>query len=259
MISGCQERPEIILSGAKGSRCGNTRGRRVRAIASAARDPMAFRGSPEGHGVHPGRHGSDEGRLQPSMETRNETLRRAELVAVGAALVRRGLIRGREGNLSCRLDARTILVSPRGTDKGRLTAPELVRCRLDEPPVARASSEALTHLAVYRRCPAAQALVHAHPRDLLALSARGLLPDPGLLDEGLAVVPRIENVPPLPPGSERLAEACADALARAPVAVVRRHGVFCSGVDIWEALQRVEVVELLAGITLSETWRGAEI
>jgi len=193
------------------------------------------------------------------METWTEPLRRAELVAVGAALVRRGLVRGREGNLSCRLDARTILLTPRGADKGRLAASDLVRCRLDEPPTARASSEALAHLAVYRRCPAVQALVHAHPRDLLALSGRGQLPDPGLLDEGLAIVPRIENVPPLPPGSERLAEACADALARAPVAVVRRHGVFCSGADIWQALQRVEVVELLAGIALSEPWRGAEI
>ena len=195
----------------------------------------------------------------PSMETWTEALRRAELVAVGAALSRRGLIRGQEGNLSCRLDARTILLTPRGADKGRLTASDLVRCRLDEPPAPRASSEALAHLAVYRRCPAAQALVHAHPRDLLALSGRGLLPDPALLDEGLALVPRIENVPALPPGSERLAEACAEALARAPVVVVRRHGVFCSGADIWQALQRIEVVELLAGIALAETWRGAEI
>ena len=193
------------------------------------------------------------------METWTEALRRAELVAVGATLVRRGLVRGREGNLSCRLDAGTILLTPRGADKGRLAAPDLVPCRLDEPPPAQASSEALAHLAVYRRCPAAQALVHAHPPDLLALAGRGLVPDPGLLDEGLAIVPVIENVPPLPPGSERLAEACADALARAPVAVLRRHGVFCSGADIWQALQRVEVVELLAGIALSETWRGAEI
>ena len=93
----------------------------------------------------------------------------------------------------------------------------------------------------------------------MALAGRGLVPDPGLLDEGLAIVPVIENVPPLPPGSERLAEACADALARGPVAGLRRHGVFCSGARIWQALQRVEVVELLAGIALSETWRGAEI
>ncbi len=193
------------------------------------------------------------------MDTWTEALRRAELVAVGAALSRRGLIRGREGNLSCRLDTHVILLTPRGADKGRLAASDLVRCRLDEPPPRRASTEALAHLAVYRRCPTTRALVHAHPRAVLGLSNRGLLPDPRLLEEGLALVPRIESVPPLPPGSERLAEACAEALVRAPVVVVRGHGVFCSGDDPWQALERVEVVELLADIALADVWRGAEI
>ncbi|HVN31416.1 MAG TPA: class II aldolase/adducin family protein [Thermoanaerobaculaceae bacterium] len=193
------------------------------------------------------------------MENWTEALRRAELVAVGAALSRRGLIRGREGNLSCRLGSQSILLTPRGAHKGCLSAPELVTCWIGEPPPPRASTEAPAHLAFYRRCPSAQALVHAHPRDVLALVRRGLLPDPGMLDEGRLLVPRIESVPPLPPGSERLADACAEALARAPVAVVRGHGVFCAGDDIWQALERVEVVELLAGIALSEIWKGAEI
>jgi L-fuculose-phosphate aldolase len=193
------------------------------------------------------------------MENWSEALRRAELVAVGAALSRRGLIRGREGNLSCRLDAQSVLLTPRGADKGRLSGLDLLRCRIGEPPPQRASTEARAHLVFYRRCPSAQALVHAHPRDLLTLAGRGLLPDPGTLDEGRALVPRIESVPPLPPGSEMLAEACAEALTRAPVAVVRGHGVFCAGDDIWQALERVEVVELLAGIALSEIWKGAEI
>jgi L-fuculose-phosphate aldolase len=193
------------------------------------------------------------------METWTDALRRAELVAVGATLSRRGLIRGREGNLSCRLDERVVLLTPRGADKGRLRAPDLVRCLLGEPPPDGASTEAPAHLAFYRRCPQGRALVHAHPGDLLALAGRGLLPDPSALDEGRALVPCIESVPPLPPGSDALAVACAEALARAPVVVVRGHGVFCAGDDIWQALERVEVVELLAGIALSEAWRGAEI
>jgi len=188
-----------------------------------------------------------------------EAVRRAELVAVGASLAHGELIRGREGNLSCRLDERSILLTPRGADKGRLSASDLVRCRLDEPPPHQASTEALAHLAIYRRCQAVQAIVHAHPRAVLGLGNRGLLPDPKLLEEGLALVPRIEGVPRLPPGSERLAEACAEALARAPVVVVRGHGVFCSGDDPWQALERVEVVELLADIALADVWKGAEI
>jgi L-fuculose-phosphate aldolase len=193
------------------------------------------------------------------MEEWTEALRRAQLVAVGAALSRRALIRGREGNLSCRLDDGWILLTPRGADKGRLRAADLVRCAVAEPPPAGASTEALAHLAYYRRSAAGGALVHAHPHDVLALAGRGMLPDPGILDEGRALVPRIESLPPLPPGSAALAEACADALMRAPCAVVRGHGVFCTGDDVWQALERVEVVELLAGMALSEVWRGAEI
>jgi L-fuculose-phosphate aldolase len=180
-----------------------------------------------------------------------EALRRAELVAVGATLSRRELIRGREGNLSCRLDDRTILLTPRGVDKGRLLSSDLVRCRLDQPPPAQASTEAPTHLAVYRRCPEVRALVHAHPPALLALAARGRRPDPELLEEGKVLVPRLELLLPMPPGSGRLAEACATALARVPVAVVRGHGVFCIGDDVWQALERVQVVELLAGLALA--------
>jgi L-fuculose-phosphate aldolase len=193
------------------------------------------------------------------MDIGTEALRRAELVAVGAALARRGLIRGREGNFSCRLDAETILVSPRGADKGRLAGSELVSCRLDEPPPPQASSEVSVHLTVYWRCPPARAIVHAHPPAVLALATRALLPDPSLLEEGRVLVPRLEIVAPMAPGSEQLALACAEALARAPVVVVRGHGVFCIGDDPWQALERVEVVDVLAGIALTDARMGVEI
>jgi ribulose-5-phosphate 4-epimerase/fuculose-1-phosphate aldolase len=188
-----------------------------------------------------------------------EARRRADLVAVGATLARLGLIRGREGNLSSRLDTGTVLLTPRGADKGRLSAPDLVRCVVDEPPPRGASSEALTHLAVYRRYPAIGAIVHAHPTATLALAARALAPDPNLLEEGRALVPNVELVAPLPPGSEELAHACADALGRAPVVVVRAHGVFGAGVDAWQAMERVQIVEVLATMALTNIGPWVEI
>ena len=188
-----------------------------------------------------------------------EARRRAELVAVGATLARLGLIRGREGNLSCRLGEGVVLITPRGADKGRLSTGDLVHCHVDQSPPPRASSETLAHLAAYRRCPGVGAIVHAHPRAILSLAARALAPDPNLLDEGRALVPRIELVAPLPPGSGELASACAEALSRAPVVIVRGHGVFASGGDIWQALERVQVVEVLAAMALTDSTTGAEI
>ncbi len=180
-----------------------------------------------------------------------EALQRSELVAAGAILARRGLIRHAEGNLSCRLDHGRILITPRGVPKGLLTAPDLVVCRLGEAPPPEASSEARLHLEVYRRIPLVAALVHAHPAALLALEHRGgQVPDPRDLEEGSLLVGSVARVPPLPPGSAELAQACAVALTESPVAVLSRHGVVAWGHNLWQALARVEAVELLAEVGL---------
>lgn len=175
------------------------------------------------------------------------------MVAVGSALSRRGLIRGREGNISCRLDDGDILLTPRGADKGRLSGSDLIRCAPDVPPPREASSEAKAHLEVYRRCPEARALVHAHPPAVLALSALGRVPSPELLLEGKGLVSRIEFVPAFPPGSQELADACARAVRVAPAVVLREHGALSAGTDLWQALERVEVMELLASIELARS------
>ncbi len=175
------------------------------------------------------------------------------MVAAGSALARRGLVRGVEGNLSCRLAGEEALLTPAGADKGRLSASALRRCRIAEAPPAGVSSEARMHLAVYRDCPDVQAIVHAHPANVLALSALGRVPSPALLREGEALVPRVEAVPPLPPGSRELAEACARAMRRAPAVVLLEHGAVCAGDDLAQALLRVEVLELLAAIELARS------
>ncbi len=176
---------------------------------------------------------------------------RAEIVAAGATLARLGLVRGAEGNISVRLDDRRCLVTPSGWSKGRLVGARLVLCEIDGEPASGASSEALAHLLTYRRCPEVAALVHAHPPAVLALATRGAIPDPGLLREGGLLVPRIARVPALPPGSRELAEECALALGRGPAVVMARHGAMTSGATLREALQRMEILELLAATALA--------
>jgi L-fuculose-phosphate aldolase len=176
---------------------------------------------------------------------------RAEIVAAGASLTRLGLIRGAEGNISVRVGATSVLVTPSGWAKGRLQGACLVLFHLDAEPPRGASSEALAHLLTYRRHPHIVALVHAHPPGVLALATRGAIPDPELLKEGRLLVPRVARVPALAPGSRELAEECAVALGRSPAVVMARHGAITSGSSLREALQRMEVLELLAQTALS--------
>jgi L-fuculose-phosphate aldolase len=184
-----------------------------------------------------------------------EAERRAQIVAAGALLARRGLIRAAEGNLSCRLDDGRILLTPRGADKGRLDGGTLVVCAVCGAPPAEASSEALAHLETYRRQPGIGALVHAHPEALLVLDSWGRLPAPSDLKEGELLVGKIARVPVLPPGSLELAVACAQALGRAPVVVMARHGALAAGADLDQAVARLEAAELLARVALAS--RGA--
>jgi ribulose-5-phosphate 4-epimerase/fuculose-1-phosphate aldolase len=185
------------------------------------------------------------------MPTWLEAQRRAEIVAVGAALARQGLVRDREGNISCRLGDGRLLITPKGADKGRLVAWDLVLCDVGAPLPMSASTEVLLHLETYRLCPDFGALVHAHPPHVLALDARGALPDTAGLPEAGALLGRVGRVPPFPSGSTELALACARVLRRGPVAVLARHGLVAGGADLGEALSRIEVAELASQVALA--------
>jgi len=184
---------------------------------------------------------------------RGEARQRAELVAVGAALERQGLVRGGEGNLSCRLEGGWVVLTPRGARKGRLAAAALLRVSLDEPLPSLASSEAALHLEVYRRVPGAGAIVHAHPPAVLALSLGWPdtpAPDVSLLPEGEAVLGPVGVIPALAPGSRELAVAAAATLASTPVAVMLHHGAVATGQNPQQALERLELLDLLARLEL---------
>lgn len=182
-----------------------------------------------------------------------EAQRRAELVAVGAALERQGLLRGREGNLSCRLPDGSVLVTPRGVVKGRLACAALVRLWLDQPLPPQASSEVAMHVEVYRRIEHIGAIVHAHPPAVLALSLAfpsDPAPDPSLLAEGEALLAAVGVIPPHPPASRELASAAAATLAVTPVAVMLHHGAVAVAERPLAALARIELLELLARVEL---------
>jgi len=173
---------------------------------------------------------------------------RLALVAAGARLASAGLILPGEGNLSVRLDAGTVLLTPSATDKGRLRAVDVVRVAVSEapPPSANVSSEVRLHQAVYAARPEVGAVVHAHPPALLALSLRGDRPDWKLLLETQALLGPVAAVGPHPPGSEALAAGVATGLATAGACVLERHGAVTVGATLDEAMLRMQLLERVA-------------
>jgi L-fuculose-phosphate aldolase len=180
-------------------------------------------------------------------------------VAAGRRLRGRGLLAGCDGNLSVRLDARTIAITPAGRRKDELAPGEILVVGVeagDGPPSPgpRPSSDLAVHRAVYAARPDAGAIAHAHPPAVLACLLADLLPDPGVLPEAAAVLGRVGLVPALPFGSPEVAAATAAALAdpRVGAVLLDRHGALAVGATLEVAVDRLEVLELLCA-----TWLAA--
>jgi L-fuculose-phosphate aldolase len=188
----------------------------------------------------------------------------AAIVAAGRRLGTRGLISAGEGNLSVRLDAGQIAITPSGRRKDELDPDDIVVVDIaGDASAARSrsglapSSDLAIHLAVHAARPDVRAVAHAHLPAAMALTVAGEIPDPAALPETALFIPRLPFVPFGEPGSTDLAGRIAAALTQPPqpfadVALLERHGAVAVGGDPVAAVDRLELVEVLC-----RTWRDS--
>ena len=181
----------------------------------------------------------------------------AAIIDAGRRLAARGLISAGEGNLSVRLDAERLLITPTARHKDELEPGDLVIVRLDHAgSEARStsglgpSSDLRIHLAAYAARPDIGAVVHAHLPASMALTLAGEVPDPAVLPETAFHLPRLPFVPFAEMGSAELAERISAALSDGPepmpgAVVLERHGAVAVGPDVMTAVDRLELVEVL--------------
>jgi len=189
------------------------------------------------------------------------------LIAAGRRLGARGLISAGEGNLSIRLDADRLLMTPTGLRKDELGLDDLVVVWPGHPDrEARSpsghgpSSDLAIHLAVHVARPDIAAVAHAHLPASMSLTLAGEIPDPGALPETAFHLPRLPFLAFGEMGSQELAERVAAALAvptdeatpAAAAVLLERHGAVAVGRDPAHAVDRLELVEVLC-----RTWRDA--
>lgn len=206
----------------------------------------------------------------------------AQLLAAGRRLAARGLISAAEGNLSIRLDAGRLLVTPAGRRKDELDPDDLVVVRVgdahgkstdsdsdsgsgrDAPPTGSRSRSGLAptsdlaiHLAVHAARPDLGVVAHAHLPASMALTLAGEIPDPAALPETALQLPRLAYLPFGEMGSAELAGRVAAALTAPPEpwptgVLLERHGAIAVGPDAVVAVDRLELIEVLC-----RAWRDA--
>ena len=165
-----------------------------------------------------------------------------------------GMLAGCNGNASCRWqspEGERIVITRSGAAKGRLTLRDL--CVLDARSGATlyggpSSSEGLMHLEVYAARPQCGAILHTHPRQLLALALKLESREDWQERFLLGYAPAFE------PGTRQLAEAVGQAARDFEAVWMARHGLCASApcpgqaLTLSEELEHLAAIQLLAGL-----------
>lgn len=176
---------------------------------------------------------------------------RETLCRVCDLLYERGYVVGHDGNVSVRVGKRQMLITPSGVSKGRLTPDMLVLCDLEGTVLSGSrhpSSEMAMHLLVYRERPDVGAVVHAHPPVSTAFSiCRRPLAERYLIEtiSGLGEVP---VAPFATPSTPEVPESILPYVSGHSAVLLANHGALTWGKDLWEAFDRMEILEQTARI-----------
>ena len=165
----------------------------------------------------------------------------------------RGLTTATGGNISMLTENGDIWITPKGFDKGSLTAEDIVCVHPDGTYTGKhePSSEIFFHRASYRARPDFRAVVHAHPVYCIAFSLTRTLPRIDLLPDTLVRCGNLRLSKYAMMGSAELGENMYDAFSRgADVVFLENHGVCVGGENLLSAYQLFETIEYAAKLDL---------
>lgn len=194
----------------------------------------------------------DEAKTEAPGEANTEAVLRAQMLQVCRRLYDRNMLAAADGNVSVRLSDNRILITPSGVAKAFASSEQIAVMNLQgEVLSGEPSGERLMHLEIYRSCPLARAVVHAHPPHAIAWSlakpALGELPCEHL-SEVILGAGRIPFVPYARPSTEEMGSVLRPFLPRCRAMILTRHGAVTWGESLDEAVNGMERVEHSAQI-----------
>lgn len=193
-------------------------------------------------------------------ECMTEVELRRDLVRYSRLLYRLGYMPGTAGNLSVRLDASRLLVTPTGVSKFLLRPADIVIVDLAGKQLngyRKMTSEVSMHLAIYRHRADVTAVVHSHPPIATAFTCVGRGLDEMLCQEAVMTLGVVPLATYAATGTEEVAASLTPFIPDHDAILLANHGAVSYGRNLLEAFQRMETVEHLAHITLVAHQLGA--
>jgi L-fuculose-phosphate aldolase len=190
-----------------------------------------------------------------------ESTLRADIVEVGRRMYARGYTASNDGNISVRLGADRLLMTPKSVCKGFMT-PDMMcitdlegrKLQGDRDP----SSEMLMHLEVYRQRADVQAVVHAHPPIATGFAVAGIPLDRAVLAEVLTTLGSVPIAAYATPSTSELPAAVRQYIKAHDGMLLANHGALTVGADLFAAYYKMETIEHFAKISLVARLLGRE-
>jgi L-fuculose-phosphate aldolase len=195
------------------------------------------------------------------MPQRSEQQLREDIVEVGRRLYARGYTATNDGNISLRLDASRLLMTPTSVCKGFMSIDMMCITDLDGKRIAgdrNPSSEMQMHLEVYRQRPEVQAVVHAHPPIATGFAVAGIPLDRAVLAEVVTTLGSVPIAEYATPSTRELPEAVRKYVKAHDGMLLANHGALTMGADVFAAYYKMETIEHFAKISLVARMLGGE-
>src|ERR1700759_4031595 len=190
-----------------------------------------------------------------------ESSLRADIVEIGRRLYARAYTASNDGNISVRLGADRLLMTPKSVCKGFMTPDMMCITDLDGKKLQGdrdPSSEMLMHLEVYRQRPDVQAVVHAHPPTATGFAVAGIPLDKAVLAEVLTTLGSIPIAEYATPSTRELPDAVRKYIKAHDGMLLANHGALTVGIDLLGAYYKMETIEHFAKISLVARLLGRE-
>lgn len=172
-----------------------------------------------------------------------------EVIAAGLRLVEKGLIARTWGNVSCRVDENSFVITPSGKPYEGLTPDDIVEVKIDTLSYegnVKPSSEKGVHAEVYKAHPEAGFVIHTHQKfaSIISATMQGI---PTLSEKGRKVIgDKVLLGAYGLPGTKKLKKGVAAAIAAdmdSKAVIMAHHGAVCYGKDSEEAFNVAATLE----------------
>jgi L-fuculose-phosphate aldolase len=186
-----------------------------------------------------------------------------ELVEYSKLAWDRGLTESTGGNMSVRIDANTIYITPHSSIKHFLKPKDIIKISLDDRVIegdGEPSSERKMHFLIYKERPDINCVFHVHPTYATAFAVSNERIPINTLPEAALLLREIAYLPYRMPGTQEFADVFTLELkAGRDVFILQNHGVTVIGKSIKAVYEKLETLDFVSKVVLTLKMSGEKI